>query len=346
MIKENEKTRQKEQKRFLNRCSSRFETFSCRNATEILEFFENFENLAKLYGAKNSDKVRALVELISGPALRVYNKMTIADQQSYREIKSTIFNQLVVQDNQYAARKTYNTRKQNSNESVDEFFTDLQRLATIALHNYSQEQFEIDLMEHFIDGLKTEIRKFIMCIGLPNTLDECLKMAKNVEIANQNDIEHHSRHVNMIDGRRNANKQRVCQSAARNIKNSQHNYLNDRVNVHNNGKLPKRPREEINGCKEQNERVSLQCVDENQYLQETCIQSSHQDVAFRQWPPAKFYHYAGEQKIDTTSPICKNDEKFEQAISSMPSDENRLDNVSTVVNKAVDESATKNSNVC
>jgi len=84
-----------------------------------------------------------------------------------------------------------------------------------------------------------------------------------------------------------------------------------------------------------------QCVDENQYFHESRKQSSHQYVAFRQWPPAKYYHHAGEPKIDKTSPICKNDEKFEEASSSMPSDENRLDNVSTVVNKVVDESPTE-----
>jgi len=113
---------------------------------------------------------------------------------------------LVVQDNPYAARKTYNQRKQNRNESVDAFFIDLQRLATIARQNYSRKQLEIDLMEHFFDGLKTEIRKFILCTGVPNTIDECLKMAKNIEIANKND-EHYSSHVNTIDRRRNTIKQ-------------------------------------------------------------------------------------------------------------------------------------------
>jgi len=154
MVNEDEISRYNDRKRFLRRCSSRFELFYGGSHAEILEFFENFEHLAKRYDAKNSDKVRALVELISGPALRVYNKMIIADQQSYREIKSTIINQLVVQDNPYAARKTYNTRKQNIKESVDEFFTDLQRLATIARQNYSQEQLKSICWSILSMGLK------------------------------------------------------------------------------------------------------------------------------------------------------------------------------------------------
>jgi len=88
-------------------------------------------------------------------------------------------------------------------------------------------------MEHF------DIRKFIMCIGVPNTIDECLKMAKNVEIANQND-EHYSRHVNTIDRRQNPNKQR--HSAAQNIEHFQHNcqLFNDRFHPQNDSRLPKR----------------------------------------------------------------------------------------------------------
>jgi len=190
-------------------------------------------------------------------------------------------------------------------------------------------------MEHFIDGLKSEIRKFMMCVGIPNTIDQCLKMAKNVEVANSFD-EHDSNHDHEIDRCKNFNKQRF--TAAENVNNFHRNNFHGLCHVYNNERVPS-PQKEIDKLKLCNKRPFPQHVDENRYFNEP--NSDHNS----QMPPAKYYHHAGETKIDTTSSICKNHKKIEQALENDGLDNDRLENVSNVVNKAVDESETKISKV-
>jgi len=50
--------------------------------------------------------------------------------------------------------------------------------------DYARRQLESNILDHFIDGLKSDIRKFVLSVGLPNNLNDCLEKAKNVENAN------------------------------------------------------------------------------------------------------------------------------------------------------------------
>jgi len=179
-------------------------------------------------------------------------------------------------------------------------------------------------MEHFNDGVKSEIRKFMMCVGIPNTLDQCLKMAKNVEVASNFD-EHDSNHE--IDRRQNLNKQRF--TAAENVKNFHRNTFHGRCHVYNNERVPS-PQKEIDKLKLFNKRPFPQHVDENRYFNEP--NSDHNS----QMPPAKYYRYTCVQsKINITPIRCQNLEKFKQANPLNASNENRFENVPSVINTIV-----------
>jgi len=52
---------------------------------------------------------------------------------------------------------------------------------------FSQDQLEADVQDHFIDGLKPNLKRFVLSLGLPDDLCDCLKRAKNVERAHSDD---------------------------------------------------------------------------------------------------------------------------------------------------------------
>lgn len=96
----------------------RFTKFTGKTENEINDFFEDFEHLAKIHEASRADMVRTLTELLTGPALKVYNSMDHNDRESYSMLKSTIYKKIVLNDNRTITRARYKKRTQSSNESV------------------------------------------------------------------------------------------------------------------------------------------------------------------------------------------------------------------------------------
>jgi len=142
-------------------------------------------------------------EILVGKALKVYINLDEGKQESYQELKPALVQKLVLKDNPILVRSKYNKRRQAQNETVQEFFYDLLKLGSIAHPDYSKRQLESDVLYHFVDGLKADIRKFVLSIEIPNSLNECLQKAKNVESANLDESSEFV--VNSIHDRRKLN---------------------------------------------------------------------------------------------------------------------------------------------
>jgi len=127
-------------------------------------------NIFKVYAVTNVEKLRALTELLTDPALKIYNNTNLTSRDSYRESKTSILNKLVLNDNAITARANFNKRKQEAGKSVESFFVDLGRLVKIAHPDLIAAQLETSLLDQFIDGLKNSIRKFILSVGVPGPI--------------------------------------------------------------------------------------------------------------------------------------------------------------------------------
>jgi len=55
---------------------------------------------------------------------------------------------------------------------MQNYFEDLWRLATIAHPDFSQDQLEADVQDHFIDGVKPYLKRFVLSLRLPDSIEQ------------------------------------------------------------------------------------------------------------------------------------------------------------------------------
>jgi len=153
----------------------------------MTSFFETFEHLGSCFKIGKRDMLKILKQMLTGKALRAFSSMPPSKINSYGNLKLALIERFGVSSSASNVRFKYNKRTQSQSESVESFYEDLFRLGSLAHPDFSSDQLEKDLLDHFLDGPKPEIGKFVLCLGYPEDLSECLQRSKNIESAYSHD---------------------------------------------------------------------------------------------------------------------------------------------------------------
>lgn len=76
----------------------------------------------------------------------------------------------------------FQARQQNS-QNVEDFASEINKLATRAYSDMKRDQKDVLIKEHFIQGLKPDIKRFVM-LSNPSTFEEAFRSAKREECNN------------------------------------------------------------------------------------------------------------------------------------------------------------------
>lgn len=152
-----------------------------QNSSQWLHWKRTFENFLNESNVSSDEvKLKLLINLIS-PNIYEY----IAQDKNYETAISTLQNLFVKPKSEIFARHNLATRKQHSNETVDQYIQSLKLLSKeCSFKAVNAEQYENDFIrDSFIAGLTSTIIRQRLLENMSLTLDEAHNQARALESA-------------------------------------------------------------------------------------------------------------------------------------------------------------------
>ena len=145
-------------------------------------FWDKFEVLAGIQGwSTDEDKMKRFPLFVEGDAFLVLMKMAAADRKDPAKVKEKMTSAFAVTASM--AYSLFTSRKLRTDESVDTYVADLQRLLETAGHRVADAEKDRVLLEQFISGLSLEYaRQVRMALaGKTPTLSQCMGIVRALQ---------------------------------------------------------------------------------------------------------------------------------------------------------------------
>jgi len=170
---------------FFGVLSKRFREFTGSEGANVLNFFNTFDHLAKMYEMNANQKLTALKKLLGGTALKTYQSLPEHIQDNYQLLKQKFISNFTEISRPDKARRAYEERKQKKDESDENFFTDLWALGKLAWPQLPDDTLRDDMTYRFVYGLQDDIQEKVYMFGVAANLQEARERAVNAEIGLQ-----------------------------------------------------------------------------------------------------------------------------------------------------------------
>ncbi|MCP4599592.1 MAG: hypothetical protein GY847_03470, partial [Proteobacteria bacterium] len=164
-----------------NRSSfAQLDTFKGRLGDDFSRWIRRFEDVAAACNWNDDRKLQILPALLVENAHEIYHAIPAANRATYDALKQLLINQLQPAENRQIKATELHARKQGMYESIDDYSSDVQRLARGAYSAYPDQTRNQLLLDAFLRGLKTDMRQMVT-ISNPPDFPTALATARRLE---------------------------------------------------------------------------------------------------------------------------------------------------------------------
>jgi hypothetical protein len=149
------------------------------------DYLSLFETAAVIYGWTPAVRAAMLSLSLRGDALTVLQTVPMADRQNIGELLSRLEMRFGHRHMEQLYRSQLKSRIQKSNESLQEFESDIARLVRNAYPSVDNDVYESLAVDKFLDGLREPETQQAIKLVRPQTLSEALTQALEFEAVRQ-----------------------------------------------------------------------------------------------------------------------------------------------------------------
>lgn len=143
------------------------------------DYLRQFEIISDLNQWSEADRANMLAASLRDDALAVLSALPRCNQLSFHTLCRALEQRFGGVQGTHIT--TFRVRMQRQKESITEFAFDLQRLACLAFPDCPPEAVQKLIVSQFLEGLKETNTKIMVQLSRPNTLDEALRTALEVD---------------------------------------------------------------------------------------------------------------------------------------------------------------------
>lgn len=149
----------------------------------FLAFLDDYELFATLEGYTNERKAQLLPGFLRETALQTYREQnfTDAERRNWDTVKGRLVQRFVPPDFTRFHAAALATRNQKPGEDITKYATDLQQLVRSAYPTIPPDQRQLIIRDHFIRGLRKDIRRHILTTVPGATYAQALTIARNFD---------------------------------------------------------------------------------------------------------------------------------------------------------------------
>lgn len=144
-----------------------------------------FEAAAKANRWAYSDKVTALILALRGEATAILETLSVEERTDYHQLVKRLEMRYGQANFEHVYHSQLRSRYQKSNESLQQFETDIARLVRLAYPGTPENVMERLAVQSFLDGLRDQEMRQALTLARPTTLVDALTRALEFEAAKQ-----------------------------------------------------------------------------------------------------------------------------------------------------------------
>ena len=171
------------------------QTHSFVNAIDKLEgdeqniddWFDIFEAVAVGNSWSNSQKCAFIAIFVRGRAKAVYSRLPDSSRRDYNFLRRDLLARLRTKT-QADEQAEFFSRKQQTDESIDQYIEELRRLANRSLPELTHPMREQVLLRSFTNGVRADVRKQLAVFKYA-TVDEAVEAARRVDLVTTDLVE-------------------------------------------------------------------------------------------------------------------------------------------------------------
>lgn len=150
---------------------------------DIDSWLKNFDRIA-IANEWNLEKKRTtLPAFLRDRAAEFYESLDEDIQDNYGDLCKALRNRFIPKELQSLYYSNLFQACQRDGQTVEDFASEINKLAVRAYSDMKREQKDVLIKEHFIQGLKQDIKRFVM-LSNPSTFEEAFRSAKREECNN------------------------------------------------------------------------------------------------------------------------------------------------------------------
>jgi hypothetical protein len=142
-------------------------------------WFRTFDRVARASNWNNIIKAQKFPIWLKGKALAVFEQQPRYVQDDYDTCRQIMIRELQTKTVSEEVAEFYQ-RKQQENESVDEYVDDLRRMVDKCFNRMPVEERSNTLLQRFIDGIKPELRRGLT-VSRPKDIVEAVQLARRLD---------------------------------------------------------------------------------------------------------------------------------------------------------------------
>lgn len=151
---------------------------------DIDSWIKNFNRIARANNWNEERKKNILPAFLRDRAADYFESLDESVTECFNEICKALKERFMPKELQSLYFSNLFQARQGENQSVDDYASEISKLASRAYSEMSRVQKDKLLKEHFVQGLKSEIQRFVM-LSNPVTFEEAFRTAKREECHNK-----------------------------------------------------------------------------------------------------------------------------------------------------------------
>lgn len=165
------------------------------------DYRRQFEIISKLNGWSDADRANMLAASLRSDALAVLSALPPTDNLEYTSLCRALERRFGGVQGTHIT--TFRVRVQKQKESIAEFAFDIQRLSALAFPDCPPDAVQKLVVSQFLEGLRETNTKVMVQLSRPNTLDEALRTALEIEASLSTSRPNTTRNFFMVENERN-----------------------------------------------------------------------------------------------------------------------------------------------
>jgi len=143
------------------------------DALTLSEWLANYYRYSKCYGWTDDQMVERLPLHLEGIALNICTRMTNDEKDTWEHLNENMKRKLMIGNPEQVQLRAFRSRMRKSGETAIDYAYAIRSLADRALVGVPDHQQNILILDQFLSGLNSQLRKQIL-ITEPTTIDEAL----------------------------------------------------------------------------------------------------------------------------------------------------------------------------
>ncbi|CAC5358209.1 unnamed protein product [Mytilus coruscus] len=150
---------------------------------DIDSWLKNFDRIATANDRSRERKSNTLPAFLGDRAAEFYESLEDDEKEDIATLCESLRKRFMPKELQSLYYSNPFQARQREGQNVEDFASEINKLATRAYSDMKRDQKDVLIKEHFIQGLKQDIKQFVM-LSNPTTFEEAFRSAKREECNN------------------------------------------------------------------------------------------------------------------------------------------------------------------